>query len=124
MALLSDNILDNGLAYMVTHGSRLDICTAEPANYTEATSTNTCGNKTSLTAGSPANGDVSGRKSTIPAITDGSVTATLTAAFWAYSKTTATTELLAAAALGASQAVTSGNTFSLGAIDVELPDPA
>lgn len=124
MVFLTDNALDSGLSYITTNGSRMDICSQEPANYTEATSTYTLGNKTSLSTGSPANGDTSGRKVTIAAITNGSVTGTGTASHWAYSKTTATTELLAANSLSSSQAVTSGNTFSLGAIDIEIPDPA
>tara|TARA_Y100001951_G_scaffold102557_1_gene109412 strand:- start:80 stop:454 length:375 start_codon:yes stop_codon:yes gene_type:complete len=124
MAYLNDLVLDNGLSYVNANGSRLDICSQEPANYTEATSTYTLGNKTSLTAGAPENGDSSGRKSVIPAITDGSVTGTGTASHWGYSKTSATAALLAATSLSSSQAVTSGNTFTLGAIDITIPDPS
>lgn len=124
MPFISDNVFDNGLAYITSNGSRLDITSQEPANYTEATSTYTLGNKTSLTAGSPTNGDTSGRKVVIPAITDGSVTGTGTASHWAYSKTTATTELLATTSLNSSQAVTSGNTFTLTATDITIPDAA
>jgi len=124
MPYLNDDVLDNGLAYVVTNGSRLDICSQEPANYTEATSTYTLGNKTSLTAGSLQNGASSGRRTVIPAITDGSVTGTGTATHWAYSKTSATAALLAAQALSSSQAVTSGNTFTLDAISITFPDPA
>jgi len=124
MPFLSDNVLDNGIAYVVSHGSRLDICSQEPANYTEATSTYTLGNKTSLSAGSPQNGASSGRRTIIPAITDGAVTGTDDATHWAYSKTTSTTELLAAQALSAPQAVTSGNEFTLDAISITFPDPS
>lgn len=124
MVYLSDNVLDNGLGYLTTHGSRVDLCTQEPTTYTEATSTYSCGEKTGITVGSPQNGDASGRKVTIPAITDGEVTVTDTATHWALTKTTATTELLAAQTLTASQGVTDGNAFSLGAIDIEIPDPS
>jgi hypothetical protein len=124
MTFLSDNVLDNGLNYLTTNGTRVDICSQEPANYTEATSTYTLGNKTGASVGSPQNGDVSGRKVRLAAITDGSVTGTGTASHFAISKPTATTELLAARSLGASQGVTSGNTFTLTAVDVEIPDPA
>lgn len=124
MPFLSDDVLDNGPAYVVANGSRLDICSQEPANYTEATSTYTLGNKTSLAAGSLQNGAVSGRRTVIPAITDGSVTGTDTATHWAYSKTSATAALLAAQALSSSQAVTSGNSFTLDAISITFPDPA
>ena len=123
MPYLNDDVLDNGLAYVVSNGSRLDICSQQPANYTEATSTYTLGNKTSLTAGALQDGASSGRRTVIPAITDGSVTGTGTATHWAYSKTSATAALLAAQALSSSQAVTSGNSFSLDAISITFPDP-
>lgn len=124
MAFLTDNALDSGLSYLNTNGDRVDICSQEPTTYTEATSTYTLGNKTSASVGAPTNGDTSGRKVVVAAITDGSVTATGTASHWALVKTTATTELLAAESLSSSQAVTSGNDFTLGAIDITIPDPA
>lgn len=124
MVFLTDNALDNGLAYLNTNGDRLDICSQEPANYTEATSTYTLGNKTSASVGSPEAGDVSGRKVVIAAVSDGSVTGTNTATHWALSKTTATAELLATQSLSSSQAVTSGNTWAMGAVDIEFPDPS
>ena len=102
---------------------RVDICyTAEPTTYTEATSTNSCGNKTGLTMTAIANGPVDGRKVDTPAITDGSVTATQTAGWWAL--TDATSVLHAAGALSASQAVTNLNTFSLDAISLINRDAA
>lgn len=124
MVLLSDSVLDAGLQWLIDNCTRVDICSQEPANYTEATSTYTLGNKTGLTVGSQANGDTSGRKVTVPAITDGSVTGTGTASHQALSKPTATTELGAAQSLSSSQAVTSGNTFGLSAWDIEIPDAA
>lgn len=124
MAHLSDNVLDEALSYISTNGGRVDICSQEPATYTEATSTYTLGNKTSPSFTGPADGDTSGRKITIDAISDGSVSGTGTASHWALSKTTATTDLLAAEALASSQGVTNGNTFTLTATDIEIPDAA
>jgi hypothetical protein len=125
MAFLSDNVLDNGLNYLTTNGTRVDICSQEPANYTEATSTYSRGNKTGASVSSPTNGDTSGRKVTLAAITSGAVvTSTGTVSHWALSKPTATTELLAANSLSASQTVTSGNSWTLTATDIEIPDPA
>jgi hypothetical protein len=123
MTLLSDNVLDNGLQYAIDNASRIDLCSQEPANYTEATSTFTLANKTGLTLTGPAD-HTSGRKATVPAITDGTCTGTGTATHWALSKTTATTELIAAKSLTASQALTSGNPFTLDAIIIAIPDPA
>lgn len=124
MPFLNDNVLDNGPAYIVANGSRMDICSQEPANWTEASSTYTLGNKTGLSPGALENGSPSGRRTRIPAITDGSVTGTATATHWAFSKPTATEELLAAQALSAGQAVTGGNTFSLDAVDITMLDPS
>ena len=120
MAYIADAALDAALNN-INDGNRVDICSSEPANVTEATSTNTLGNKTSASVGSPADGDTSGRKVTISAITDGSVTADGTASHWALSE--GTTELKAAESLTSTQSVTNGNDFSLGAIDIEFPDP-
>ena len=121
MAFLSDEVLDQGLDYLDTNGTRLDICSQEPTTYAEATSTYTLGNAT-VNTGATQNGDTSGRKVTIPSISSGSVTGTGTASHWAL--TDGSAELLATGALGSSQSVTSGNTFTLTAIDIEIPDPA
>lgn len=124
MPFLSDNVLDQALSYIDTNGGRLDICSAEPATYTEATSTYTLGNRTPPTISVPADGSPNGRAITVSAITDGSVTGTGTASHWAISKTTATTDLLAATSLASSQPVTSGNTFTLTEFTIRLPDAA
>jgi len=123
VSYLTDNALDGGLDYLTTNGNRLDICSQEPATYTEATSTYTLGNKTSASVGAAQAGDVSGRKVVVAAVTDGSVSGTGTASHWALSYVTGT-ELLAANSLASSQAVTSGNTWTLPAFDIEFPDPA
>lgn len=121
MAFLADSILDDGVQYAVTNGSRIDICSSEPTTYTEATSTNTLGNETGLTLTGPANATSgTGRAATVPAITDGSVTGSGTASHWAL--TDGTGELLATGALTASQAVSSGNTFTLDSIELIVRD--
>ncbi len=123
MSYLNDRVLDNGLAVLDTEATRLDICSQEPSTYAGATSTYTLGNKTSLSIGAPAARSPSGRKVTVAQITDGSVTGTGTASHWAITDT-ANSRLLAAGALSASQAVTSGNTFTLAAFDIGIPGPA
>lgn len=121
MAFLANTILDDGVQYAVTNGSRIDICSSEPATYAEATSTNTLGNETGLTLTGPANAESgTGRAATVPAITSGSVTGTGTATHWAL--TDGASELLATGALTSSQAVTSGNTFTLDAIELIIRD--
>lgn len=120
MAYLNDEALDQGLDWVDTNGTRIDICSQEPTTYAEATSTYTLGNKTGLNTGATTNGDVSGRKVVVPAITDGSVTGTSTATHWAL--TDGASILIATNSLASSQAVTSGNTFTLPAIDITFPD--
>lgn len=123
MAFINDRVFDNGLTVLDTEANRLDICSQEPVTYTEATSTYTLGNKTSLSVGAPADRAPSGRKVTVAAITDGSVTGTGTATHWAIVDT-GNSRLLATGALAASQVVTNGNTFALAAFDIGIPDAA
>lgn len=119
MAFLNDNVFDSGLAYATTNGTRIDICSTDPGGTYATVTANTLGNKT-LTTGAATNGDVDGRKVVVPAITDGSVTGTGTATHWAL--TNGTSLVVASGSLTASQAVTSGNTFTLDAIDITLRD--
>lgn len=123
MASISDYVLDAALSKLDTEANRVDICSSEPTTYTAATSTNTLGNSTSISISAPTDGDTSGRKVTLSAISGASVTGTGTAAYFAISDTT-NSRLLATGALSASQSVTSGNTFSLTAVDIEIPDPS
>ena len=128
MAYLDDTVLDDGLdagiaAKATATNLDVHICSEEPVDYTGASTTYTLGNKADVTVTGPAAGDASGRKVTIDAITGGSVTGSDTATHWALVDTDATL-LVAAQSLSAPQAVTSGNTFSLAAFDIELIDPA
>tara|TARA_R110002167_G_C12166800_1_gene603052 strand:+ start:96 stop:458 length:363 start_codon:yes stop_codon:yes gene_type:complete len=119
MAFIANTVFDNGLTVIDTNGTRLDICSTEPTTYTAATSSLTLGNAT-VNTGAPTDGAVDGRRVIVPAITSGSVTGTGTAAFWAL--TDGSSVLYATGALSASQAVTSGNTFSLDAVSITIRD--
>lgn len=118
MPFIADTVFDNGLTVITTNGDRLDICSSEPATYA-AVATASLGNSV-VTTGSPANGAVDGRRVIVGAITAGTVTATGTATHWAL--TDGTGVLYATGALAASQAVTSGNTFTLDAISITIRD--
>ena len=122
MPFLNDEVFDQGLDYADTNGTRIDICSQEPTTYAEATSTYTLGNKTGLNTGATQNGATDGRRVIVPAIADGSVTGTGTATHWALTDGSAV--LIATGALSASQAVTSGNTFTLDAISLTIRDAA
>lgn len=116
---VADSVIDNGLSSMKTAARYVYICSAEPQNYTEASSTYKLGTK-DLGAGAVFTGPLAGtqgRKLTTVAISDGSVSVNGTAAYWAITDASA---LLANGALSAGQGVTSGNTFSLGAFDITI----
>lgn len=121
MAFINDEVFDQGLDYADTNGDRMDITSQEATTYTEATSTYTLGNDT-VNTGATQNGATDGRRVIVPAITAGSVTGTGTAADWAL--TDGTSVLIATGDLSASQAVTSGNTFSLDAVSITIRDAA
>jgi hypothetical protein len=118
MATISDYVLDAALSKLDTEADRIDI-----TSYANATVAYSLGNSTSLAFGSPVDGDTSGRKVTASAISDGSVTSTGSATHYAIVDVSAS-RLLATGTLSSSQSVTSGNTFTIAAFDVELPDPA
>lgn len=121
MAFINDEVFDQGLDYADTNGTKIDICSSEPATFGGIAAV-TLGNKTGLNTGATQNGASSGRRVIVPAITDGSVTGTGTATHWALSDGSAI--LVATGALSSSQAVTSGNTFTLDAISITIADAA
>ena len=121
MAFLSDYVFDAALSKLDTEATHLYLCSQEPTTFAQANTTYALGVKTSLSVGAPADRTPNGRKVTVASFTDGSVTATGTATHWAIVDTT-NSRLLATNALTASQAVTSGNTFTFAALDIGLPD--
>lgn len=120
MAAMNDSVFDAGLATITTNGTRIDITSVDPGTTYATVTANTLGNDT-VTTGAAANASSgTGRSVTVPAITAGSVTGTGTATHWALTNGTST--VYASGALTASQAVTSGNTFSLDAIEIIIRD--
>lgn len=125
MPFINDRVFDNGLTILDTEANRIDICSQEPTSYAQATTAGTysLGNKTALVVGGISDRTPSGRKVTVSAFSDGVVTGTGTATHWAITDTV-NSRLLATGALAASSSVTSGNTFSLAAFDIGIPDAA
>lgn len=120
MASIADYVLDNGLTVLDTEANKILITSAEATTYTQANATYALGNSTTLSIGAPSARSGGGRQVTIAAITDGSVTATGTATHYAIVDT-ASSRLLATGSLSASQAVTSGNTFTLSSAVIGIP---
>ena len=123
MASIGDSVLDGGLDILDTLADRIDICSQEPTTYTEATSTYTLGNETTITIAAPTDRAGGGREVVVSAITAGSVTGTNTATHFSIVDVSLT-DLLVTGSLSSSQAVTSGNTFTLTSFTVGIPDPA
>ena len=122
-AFLADRVFDNGLTVLDTEVSHLYINSTQAATYTEATATYDLGVKATPTVSAPADRTGGGREVTVSAITDGTVSGTGTAGFYALVDSS-NTRLLAAGPLSATQAVTSGNTFTLTSFKIGIPDPA
>lgn len=120
MAFIADAAFDAALA-IVIDSSHLYICSQEPTTYAAATSTYDLGSKATPTIGAAGDRTPNGRKVTVSAITDGSVTDSGTATHWALVKATGSL-LRATGALSAPQSVTSGNTFTLAAFDIGIAD--
>ena len=123
MATLANRVYDNGLTVLDTEADKILITSQEASTYTEANSTYALGNSTSLSIAAPTDRTAGGREVVVAAVSDGSVTGTGTATHYAMVDVSET-RLLATGSLTSSQAVTSGNTFSLGSFTVGIPDPA
>lgn len=122
-SMLADRVFDNGLTVLDTEVTHLYICSALPTTFAEANTTYALGSKATPTVGAPGDRSGGGRKVTVSAITDGSVSANGTASHWALTDNT-NSRLLAAGTLSANQSVTSGNPFTLTAFDIGIPDPS
>jgi hypothetical protein len=124
MAYLNPRVLDFGLSILFLESTRVYICSAEPTTFAQATGSLALGNRADISIGAPADSTApAGRKVTVAAIIGGSVDATGTASHYAIVDN-ANSRLLAANSLQSAQAVTIGNSFSLAAFDVVLPNPA
>jgi hypothetical protein len=123
MATLNDRVFDNGLTVLDTEANKIVITSQEATTYAEANATYALGDSTSLSISAPQDRTAGGREVVVAAISDGTVTATGTATHYAIIDTV-NSRLLATGSLSASQAVTSGNTFTLSSTTVGIPDPA
>jgi hypothetical protein len=123
MGSLHDDVFDNGLNTIDTNAENLVILSADPGLTWANIAANLLGTKTGPAITAPGDRTGGGRKVTVSAITDGSVSASGTASHWALTDDSAT-KILASGALSATQAVTSGNTFTLTEIEIGIPDPA
>ena len=118
-----DAVLDAALDYVADNGDIIYICSDEPTNLTEATTTYALADIPSLTSGDytgPANGDSSGRKIAVNQQTGVTIDTGGTATHVAV--VDAATALLYVTTC-TSQALTGGNTLTMNAWDIEIADP-
>lgn len=127
MAMLYNTVLDDGLSVLGTAAGLADklyICSTEPTTYTEAITTYALGNDDgNLVISAPAERAGGGREVTVTALSNnGTVTGNGTVLWYAIVDD-GLSDLLAVGPI-TSQAVTSGNTFSLNELKIGIPDPA
>jgi len=125
MPSIADYILNLALTEFDTATTTLWLCNAQPTTYVEASSAPATGfalgSKTGLDIGATAAGSPNGRQVTIASFNNGSVSASGTATHWAITKDNTT--LMATGSLAASQAVVSGNSFTLPAFVIRIAAP-
>ncbi len=121
MTVFNTNNLDQGLNYIQSNGGRMDLCSQEPTDYTEATSTYSLGNETSASVAVAEDGPTDGRMVVIAEVTAGTVSSDGVATHWAL--TNGGGLLLIAAALDSSIAVSTAGTWTLNEIQIRYRFP-
>jgi len=121
VAMVENLYLDAGGTAAQASISAIMICSSEPTTYASATTTALLGSY-NFTAGSAFTGpsagtSPTGRKLVSNAITAGTITTTGTASWWA---AVGTASLYAHGLISAAQAVTAGNTFTLGSFEIRI----
>lgn len=121
VAMVENLFLDSGLTAAQASVSHIYICSSEPTSYALATTTNTLGffsfGPGSAVTGPSAGTSPTGRKLVANAVTAGTITTTGTASWWAI---VGTASLYAHGLLSAAQAVTAGNSFTLGQFEIRI----
>jgi hypothetical protein len=117
---MNDAGADAALNYW-TDATAMKACSAQPTTYAEANATYALGSSTP-TFGAIADGDTSGRKRQINAVTGTSVATAGTVTHLALVKTADTT--LRYVTTTASQAISTGGTYDTGIWKIELADPS
>jgi hypothetical protein len=121
--VLHNDVFDSGLNVIDTNTEKLYILSADPGLTWANIASYALGNKATPAIAAPSDRSGGGREVVVSAIADGTVTDTGTATHYALTDDSAE-KILAAGDLASSQAVTSGNTFTLTQFAIGIPDPA
>jgi hypothetical protein len=122
MPSVQPRVLTNGLASLVAEADAIYITSSEAGSFAEAVTTFALGFKNfgvGNIIGPPAPASPNGEKVTTAAVTDGVVTGTGTAAFWAIVDSV-NLRLGATGTISPPQVVTAGNKFTLPQFDITL----
>jgi hypothetical protein len=119
-ATIADAVFDAALQYIEDNGTKVHIMSQASTIGSTDANDYTLGNETGCTYTGPGDA-ASGRKTSLDAISDGDVTGTDTATHFAI--TTTADISLVVQELASSQGVTSGNKFTLTAVEINIPDP-
>jgi hypothetical protein len=121
VASLEDRVLDLGLNVLDVETSFISVTSTEPTTIAIAATSGLLGFKNwgvGSAFGAPAAGTPNGRQVASVAISDGTITTSGTASWWAaYAAGT----LHAHGTLNAAQVVTAGNTFTLASFTIKIP---
>jgi hypothetical protein len=121
VASLEDRVLDFGLNVLDTESSFVSICSSEPTTIAVAGTSGLLGFKSwgaGAAFGAPSAGAPNGRQVASVAVSDGTITTSGTASWWAaYAAGT----LHAHGTLSGAQVVTAGNTFTLASFTIRIP---
>ena len=121
MAYISDATFDSGLTAAIASVSNLLICSADPGGVYATATAAKLGSEGTLSTTGPVNATSgTGRQIAVNAITSGTINGTGVAGFWAW--TDGVDTVIADGPLSATQAVTSGNTFTLDKVSVFIRD--
>lgn len=123
MPTLNNRVFDNGLSVLDTEANKITITSQEASTYAEGNATFALGSSTSLSIAAPSDRTGGGREVVVAEVTDGSISVSGTATHYAILDTV-NSRLLATGSLSASQAVSAGNTFTLGSFTIGIPDPS
>jgi hypothetical protein len=125
----NDSMMDAGLSWIKTNGAKMYVCTASVSSsstvtYAAIVAAALTGaiSQSALASVAIANGDVSGRKLAVPAKSSIAVTASGTAARICLVNSSGSVATYITTCT--SQVLTSGNTVSIPAWDIEVADPS
>ena len=122
MSYMHDDFQDAALA-ILDLVENMYICGTEPTSFAEASSTYKLGTKATPSIGAAQAGDVSGRKRTVGAISDGVVNGAGEANYYAFTDDSES-KLLLVRPLSSPLNLATGSPWTMNAFDIEWPDPA